>query len=105
MAALLRRRSVMPKTAHQQTAAYRELVSTLVELREVRGLSRRKLAEVLEVSPAHVGKVERGETPLRLDDVARWAVALEAPGDALLTEYWNGFVAGRQRKRRARPLS
>lgn len=91
----------MPRTAHQQSAAYRELVATLVHLREVRGLSQRELADILEVSPAHVGKVERAETPLRLDDVARWAVALEALGDEILTEYWNQFVDARPKKRRA----
>src|SRR3954464_4215834 len=69
-------RPAMPRTARTQSAAYRELVATLVELREVRGLSQRQLAEILEVSPAHVGKVERCDTPLRLDDVGRWAVAL-----------------------------
>lgn len=93
--------SAMPRTAHKPSAAYRELVATLVELREVRDLSQRELADILDVSPAHVGKVERGETPLRLDDLARWAVALEAPGDALLTDYWSEFAAAGRRKRRA----
>jgi transcriptional regulator with XRE-family HTH domain len=93
----------MPRTAHRQSAAYGELVKTLVELRDARGLSQRELAEILGVSPAHVGKVERAETPLRLDDVARWAVALEAPGDVLLTAYWTEFAAAPRRRRRVLP--
>lgn len=91
----------MSRTAHQRSAAYGELIKTLVELRELRELSQRQLAEILGVSPAQVGKVERAETPLRLDDLARWAVALEAPGDVLLADYWNEFVRGGRRKRRA----
>lgn len=49
-----------------ELSSYKTMGKRLLQARKQKGLSQSKLSELLEVSEAHVGRLERGETPITL---------------------------------------
>jgi transcriptional regulator with XRE-family HTH domain len=56
---------------------YRHVGARLRELREIRKLSQAELAEAIERGTDYVGRIERGEKRVQLEDLAKAAAALK----------------------------
>jgi transcriptional regulator with XRE-family HTH domain len=81
-------------------AARRVLASNVRRLREAKGLSQEKLAELADLRQAHVSEIESGLTNLTLDNLQMLAVALGVrPMDLLNERAGNDAPKGRGRKR------
>ena len=55
-------------------------------LREKRGWSQEKLAEMADLDRTYVGRIERGEKNLGIENLARFAHTLGVPPAALLRD-------------------
>lgn len=80
-------------------AARSVLARNVRRLREARGLSQEKLAELADFRQAHVSEIESGLTNLTLDNLQALAVALGVrPMDLLNERPNNDTPKGRGRK-------
>jgi len=85
-------------------AIYRQLGARVRELRVIRKLTQAELAEKISRSTEYIGKVERGEKRIQIEDLAKASEAL----DVSLSDMFRGVQlhvlrAGRHaRERRAR---
>lgn len=57
----------------------------LRKIRNERGLSQEKLAELADVHWTFVGKVERGEVNISLKNIARFAIGLKCKPEELVS--------------------
>jgi transcriptional regulator with XRE-family HTH domain len=81
-------------------AARRLLARNVRRLRDAKGLSQEKLAELADLRQAHVSEIESGLTNLTLDNLQVLAVALGVrPMDLLNERSNNDAPKGRARKR------
>jgi transcriptional regulator with XRE-family HTH domain len=81
-------------------AARRVLARNVRRLREAKGLSQEKLAELADMRQAHVSEIESGLTNLTLDNLQALAVALGVRPMELLNERTGDDAPkGRGRKR------
>jgi transcriptional regulator with XRE-family HTH domain len=81
-------------------AARRLLAKNVRRLRDAKGLSQEKLAELADLRQAHVSEIESGLTNLTLDNLQVLAVALGVrPMDLLSERPNNDAPKGRGRKR------
>ena len=81
-------------------AARHVLARNVRRLREAKGLSQEKLAELADLRQAHVSEIESGLTNLTLDNLQSLAVALDVrPMDLLNERTGNDAPKGRGRKR------
>jgi transcriptional regulator with XRE-family HTH domain len=79
-------------------AARRVLARNVRRLREAKGLSQEKLAELADMRQAHVSEIESGLTNLTLDNLQALAVALGVrPMDLLNERAGNDMPKGRKR--------
>jgi len=60
------------------------ITKTLRKLRETKGLSQEKLAELAGVHRTYIGMIERGEKNITLENINKVAKALEIPVSDLL---------------------
>jgi transcriptional regulator with XRE-family HTH domain len=58
----------------------------LRQIRQIRGLSQEQLADLVGLHRTYVGSVERGERNVSIDNMDRFAQALEIDLTELLTE-------------------
>jgi transcriptional regulator with XRE-family HTH domain len=58
----------------------------LRQIRQIRGLSQEQLADLVGLHRTYVGSVERGERNVSIDNMERFAQALEIELTELLTE-------------------
>jgi transcriptional regulator with XRE-family HTH domain len=58
----------------------------LRQIRQIRGLSQEQLADLVGLHRTYVGSVERGERNVSIDNMERFAQALEIDLTELLTE-------------------
>jgi transcriptional regulator with XRE-family HTH domain len=81
-------------------AARRVLARNVRRLRDAKGLSQEKLAELADLRQAHVSEIESGLTNLTLDNLQALAVALGVrPMDLLNERPDNDALKARGRKR------
>lgn len=72
----------------------RLLGSHLRSLRQARGLTQEKLAELAGFHPTHIAKIEAGERMPSLDALLKFAVVMELPVTALVETLDSGQSEG-----------
>ncbi len=55
------------------------------KVREVKGLTQDMLAKAMDVSNAYISKIERGKTPINLDNLSKICESLETSAEFILT--------------------
>jgi transcriptional regulator with XRE-family HTH domain len=77
-----------PSLPQSRRARRARLGAELRRLRQLSGVSGQAVADALEVNRATVSRVEAGERPLSMPDLANWARVLGASGDDLSRLEW-----------------
>ncbi len=67
-----------------ELSSYETMGKRLFQARKKKNLTQEKLAEFLEVSEAHVGRLERGETPITLPTLIKACEILEIQTEWIL---------------------
>jgi transcriptional regulator with XRE-family HTH domain len=65
---------------------YTEIGQKIKSLRERRGLTQERLAELAELSPTYISHIERGKKHVSLTALISLAAALEVPAERLLCD-------------------
>jgi transcriptional regulator with XRE-family HTH domain len=68
----------------KKTSIYLQIGQKVKGLREQRGLTQERLAEMADLSPTYISHIERGTKRASLNALVRLAVALEVTVDQLL---------------------
>jgi len=63
---------------------YSMIGSRIKKARENKGITQEALAESMDVSNAYVSKIERGKTPVNLDNLGKICAVLETSADYIL---------------------
>ena len=74
--------------------SYKTIGYNIKKARKAAGLTQAQLAEVLDYSNLHIGRLERGERPIGLEMLARLALALHVPVNDLLRGSVDGETFG-----------
>jgi transcriptional regulator with XRE-family HTH domain len=70
----------------QKPTFYKDIGQKVKSLRERRGLTQERLAELAELSPTYISHIERGSKNVSLNALMRLADALEVPVERLLCD-------------------
>jgi transcriptional regulator with XRE-family HTH domain len=89
------RKTRRPKSIHDP--AYRELCAILRQLREVKGLTQRELAEIMNEHRSFVWKSEAGERRLDAVELVRWCLACDADPDEVFAQIRKKVKTSRRR--------
>jgi transcriptional regulator with XRE-family HTH domain len=82
-----------PQLPGSRLARRKALGAELRRLRELSGVSGRDIAKALGLNQSAVSRVEKGERPLSLPDLRRWAALIGAEGEALERLEWRAEQA------------
>jgi len=63
---------------------YSVIGNRIKKAREDKGVTQETLAEFMDVSNAYISKIERGRTPINLDNLGKICVVLETTPDYIL---------------------
>lgn len=69
-----------------KTSARLTIANNMRKLRQERGLSQEKLAELCNLHRTYIGSVERGERNVAIDNIERIAIALEVSVETLVSD-------------------
>ena len=72
------------------------LVARVKELRKARGLSQEQLAEMIEIEPKHVSRIEVVKSYPTLDRLERIAKALDVPMSVSRQKISHYFISSKQ---------
>jgi len=84
---------VTPQLPGSRLARRKALGAELRRLRELSGVSGRDVGKAIGLNQSAVSRVEKGERPLSIADLRRWAAAIGAEGETLERLEWRAEQA------------